>query len=288
MKKTNAFKIVGKLQSQNLTVRQRASDGESYISGRAIIISSLEGANCEFEVEFFAWQKTKAGEVSKLFTSYSNLEGLIGRTVEVTGDIRESRFYSSTTSQMFSSQRLSGRFVRGTAETTPHEASFEISGFVLQTLLEKKNKAGEIYRYDLALGHGNWDNTKMSRLVFHVKPTDVEIVRGVNGYQIGQTVLVRGDLRFFVETTTKELDNEGGFGEPVYRTYTNKISNFFITSGSAPIVTEENGMYSRDLISTLVAAYKANDAKLMAEGAAKETPATETEAKVTSKQTSLI
>lgn len=287
--RTNSFKIVGKLISQDLKIANRKDNGAGYISGKAVVVASLGGANNEFEISFFTNQTTKDGKESQLFTSYSKLGDLVGKKVEITGEIRENRFWSSTANQMVSSQQLSGRFVRGVSESTADEGSFEMGGFVVETLKEKLNKKNEVYRYDLTLGQANYGGDCINRYVVHVNPVDIDIVNGVRGYAVGQTVIIRGDLRFIVEQVTTEINNEGGFGAPVTRTYTNKQHNFFITSGSAPIMDVAKGMYPSDVIKTLVSAYKARDVELA--GKAKSSSSDDagsSDTVVTNRQTSLL
>lgn len=285
--RTNTFKVVGRLQSQDLKIGNKKSDGSAFISGKAIIVANLGGKSNEFEVSFFTNQKTKDGKESQLFTSYSKLGDLVGKKVEITGDIRESRFFSSNANQMVSAQQLSGRFVRGVSESTADEGSFEMGGFIVETLKEKTNKNNEVYRYDLALGQSNYSGNGMSRFVLHVNPADVDIVNGVKGYQVGQTVSVHGDLRFTVDVVTAEKKNEGGFGEAIVRTFTNKQHNFFITGGTAAIVDAAKGMYPMDVIKTLVAAYKAHDVELAEKGKSSSVPVEDAPV-VTNRQTSLI
>ena len=287
--RTNSFKVVGRLVSQDLKAGNRKDNGAGFISGKAVVVSNLGGKDCEFEISFFANQSTQNGKDNQLYISYSKLGELVGKKVEITGDIRESRFFSTRTNEMVSSQQLSGRFVRGMAETTADEGSFEVGGFVVESLKERRNKDNEIYRYDLALGQANYSGNGMIRLVFHVNPSDVEIVKGVSAYEVGQTVSIYGDLRFYVEKVTAEKSNEGGFGAPIVRTYVNKQHNFFITGGTAAIVAADKGMYPSDVIRNLVGAYKARDVELAANAKASgDSAPAEEEPKVSFKQTSLI
>lgn len=264
--KQNTFKVVGRLVSQDLKILNKKSDGTGFISGNIIVEANLDGAKNEFEISFYANEKTQDGKVSALYTQYSKLGELVGKKIEVSGDIRESRFWSSNANQMVSAQKLSGRFVHGVAETTNDEGTWEIGGFVVEGLKERTNKDGDIYRYDLTLGQANYRGDSMSRFVLHINPADAEIVAGVGRYSVGQTVQVNGDLRFIVTEVRSERKNEGGFGEPVVKVFTNRQRNFFITGGSAPITSVENGMYSSDIIRNLVAAYKAADVQLAEKG----------------------
>lgn len=287
--RTNLITIVGRLVSCDMKPGNRKSDGAGYVSGKATVISNIGGVDNEFEINFTTSQTTKDGKESQLYLSYMKMPELIGKKVEISGELRESRFYSSKQEQMVSGLQLSGRFVKGVAETTTDVAKFEFAGFVIEELKERLTKNNEVYRYDISLGQSNYSGTGMSKITLNVNPADVEIVRGVKGYQVGQTVRVKGNLNFLVKTVTLEAKNEGGFGEAIVRTYTNKIHNFFITGGSAPITDVANGSYPMDVIKTLIAAYKANDVKLM--DAAKNTSnhvAVESAPVITSRQTSLL
>ena len=289
--KQNTFKVVGRLVSQDLKTLNRKDNGAGFISGNIIVEANLGGAKNEFEISFYANEKTQDGKVSTLYTQYSKLGELVGKKIEVTGDMRESRFWSSNANQMVSAQKLNGRFVHGVAETTADEGTWELGGFVVEGLKERTNKDGEIYRYDLTLGQANYKGDSMSRFVLHINPSDAEIVAGVGKYSVGQTVQVNGDLRFIVTETRSERKNEGGFGEPVVRVYTNRQRNFFITGGSAPIVSIENGMYPSDIIRNLVAAYKAADVQLAEKGKSGNGGSQQEEevvTRVSNKQASLI
>ena len=112
-----------------------------------------------------------------------------------------------------------------------------------------------------------------------------DIINGVGGYEVGQTVRLNGCLVFKVETVTSESKNEGGFGQGVVRTYTNKQKNFFIEGGTAPITDETK--FDSLTISDLISAYKARDVELSEKGKNKEV-AVETTSTITKKQTSLI
>ena len=288
--KTNTFKVVGQLTQVDLKEGFR-TNGDSYISGKITIVSSIGGSNKTYEVALYANKMTAQKKENQLYISYTKLNELLNKKIEVTGEIRESRFYSSNGEQMVSSQQLSGRFVHGVAAATPDEGSFELGGFVVEELKEKTNKDGEVYRYDLTLGQVNYNGTSMQRFVVHVDPSDFEIVKGAKEYKVGQTVSINGDLDFVVEEKTVAVNREGGFGEAVTRTYINKTHCYYIKGGSAPITNVENGAYPNDLIRSLVSTYKARDVELMAKaknsGADTNAAATE-ETRLVSRQTSLI
>ena len=288
--KTNSIKIIGKLANVTIKTGNRPSDGVGYVSATATIIANLDGRDNEFEVQFYSSALTQDKKENQLYKSYIKMEDLKGKKVEVTGDIRENRFYSVRNEQMGSSQVLNGRFIRGVAESTIDTATFELGGFVACELVEKKNKAGEIYRYDLALGQANYKGDMASIFTIHVDPTDVAVVKGVQNYSAGQTVSVVGNLRFIVETVEATVNNEGGFGEPVVRVYTNRQKNFFIKTGFKPIQAGQDGFYDKETISSLIEAYKANDVEIAEKAKNKEDkPVSEKPAMNASvRQTSLI
>ena len=285
--RTNTFKVVGKLLSTNVRTGTLTSNGQDYVSVDVTIQSVIGGKTNEFEISLFANKLTKDGKPSQLYTSYSKLPELEGKKIEISGDIRENRYFSSNLNQIISTQQLSGRWVRGVAESAADEATYELGGFIVKSLVERQNKAGEVYRYDLTIAQSNYAGNGLSMFTLHVDPSRRDIISGVEGYNVGDTVRLNGSLVFTVETVTASSANEGGFGEPVTRTYTNKQKNFFIEGGSAPIA--DDTAYDNVTIKTLIDAYKANDVALSSK--ASSTPAASsatTDAPVTRRQASLI
>ena len=98
------------------------------------------------------------------------------------------------------------------------------------------NKNEEVYRYTVVLGQSNYKGDSMSLFTLHVHPSDVDVVRGVESYDVGSTIELRGRLDFSVEQNT--VTKEQAFGKPITRVYTNRQKNFYIESGSDPIVGE--------------------------------------------------
>ena len=281
----NTFKIVGRLIKAEVKLDTSSKTGQPYCSATATIQSIINGINCEYEVNFYASQMTGAGKVSTLYTTYSKMNELEGHKVEISGSIRENRYFSTTLNQLVSTQELAGRFIKGVSETTSDDATWEMSGFIAKNLVEKKNKQGEVYRYDLTLGGVGYNGSVLSLFTLHVDPSRRDIINGVENYEVGQTVRLNGSLVFKVETVTSESKNEGGFGQGVVRTYTNKQKNFFIEGGSAPITDETK--FDSLTISDLISAYKAHDVELSERSKGKEV-AVESTATITKKQTSLI
>ena len=285
----NSFKIVGKLTNADLTIGNRKSDGAQFASVKATITSSFNGKVNEYEVSFYANEKTAQGADNKLFATYSALPELVGKKVEISGSISESRFWSSKTEQMASAQVLNGRWVKGVTESSVDEANYVLGGFVANEVTQKTTKDGAVYRYDLTIAQSNYNGDNLSMFTVHVDPEDREILAGVQGYHAGDTVQVQGDLSFVVEEKVVE-DKNVGFGKPVLKKFTNITKTFRITGGSNPIHDETS--YDNAIIRTLIDAYKASDVERMTE--AKNTasaPASRpvnNPAPVTQRQTSLI
>lgn len=281
--RANSFKVVGTLASAD--VKTGVAKNGGYVSVDAIVTSEFDGRMHEYQVGFFANETTKEGAHSKLYDTYVGLKDLVNHKVEINGDIRENRYWSTNLGQLISTQLLSGRWVKSVPVTTADEGTYELGGF-FGRISEKRNKADEVYRYDVVIGQSNFNGDNMSVYTVHIDPTDREILAGVEGYSIGDTVKLKGTLAFTVETKT-EVDPNSGFGQPMMRTFTNKQRNFYITSGSNPI--EGDNAYDTVTISTLKAAYEKRDLELMS--AAKTTTVTTpvvNEAPVTRRQTSLL
>ena len=138
----NTFKIVGRLIKAEVKLDTSSKTGQPYCSATATIQSIINGINCEYEVNFYASQMTGAGKVSTLYTAYSKMNELEGHKVEISGSIRENRYFSTTLNQLVSTQELAGRFIKGVSETTSDDATWEMSGFIAKNLVEKKNKQG--------------------------------------------------------------------------------------------------------------------------------------------------
>lgn len=283
----NSVKIVGRLISTDLKPGTRKDNGQGYISGNAVVQSTLHGAVKEFEISFYTNEQTADKKPSKLYQSYAKMNELVGKKIEVSGELRENRYYSNNAKQLVSAQQISGRFVRGVSESTEDEATFELGGFVVTTLTERKNKAGEIYRYDLQLGQSNYAGNGMSMFVVSARPSDTEIIKGLrNLYNAGDTVSVNGELDWTVETVTRESDNVG-FGSGAVHTFTNRTRSFWILGGTPVIVKDEDGKYSETFIKELISAYKARDVELSAAASNKGGDVEEKQV-VTARQTSLI
>lgn len=257
--RANSFHIVGKLTNADVKTGRRATDGEEWVSTTLTISNEVNGKSNEYEVNCFSYQMTKEGKESSFFKTYSTAKELVGKTVDVSGDLAENRYYSAALNQLLNPVRLNGKFIRGVVDTTPAVAEFTLGGFLAKPLTEQVNKNEEIYRYTVVLGQSNYKGDSMSLFTLHVSPADVDVVRGVESYDVGSTIELRGRLDFSVEQNT--VTKEQAFGKPITRVYTNRQKNFYIESGSDPIVGEEE--YAPDVIQTLLAAYNAAGTEIM-------------------------
>ena len=259
--KTNQFNVVGTLKSVDLQERTSSKTGNQFVSGSILVESIIKGETNEFVIDLFANKLTADKKPSKLYENYLDLNNLIGKKIDVSGNLSENRYFSEKSNQMASRQTLSGRFIKGVVPNTADSATFSVGGFVVSNLVEKKRKDNSIYAYELTLAQANYreDNLTMFRL--QVKPEDTDIVRGIEKtYKVGDTVLISGELNFLVETTTQTIEN--AFGAPTVKTYQNRYNSFYVTGGSNP--EQGESAYSTELIQSLIAAYKAKDVEIKA------------------------
>lgn len=288
----NSVEIVGRLNDIELKEGKDKS-GKEYLSVKASVISNLQGKDNIFKIEAFTYKLTSDNKESAIYKQFIELPNATGKKVRVDGSLREVRMWSKVREQMTSFSAISARFFTVKPDSTPDTATFILSGFIVKTLEEKRNKSNEVYRYDFSLANQNYKGDNMSVFNLNVHPTDVEIRNGVANWKPGETVRVKGDLMSVEETVTVE-DKKGGFGAPIVKTYTNTLSGFYVTGGSNPFTIEE-GAYPSETIANLVAAYKAKDAEIAANAknvssnrSAASTVAEQQPAPVTARQASLI
>lgn len=288
--KNNSFKLIGTVEEVEMERKVRKTDGKAYVSGTAKVSAVINNENCEYDVSFYANEMTAENKPSQLYKTYSELDQFIGKKVEISGSIRENRFFSAKGGAMVSAQVLDGRFVKGVSSNTVDEATWELGGFVVSTLVEKKNKDNEIYRYDLMVAQPNYKEDNISIFTVHANPEQTNIIKGLQSYQASDTIILKGIMPFIITEETVEM-SDGGFGDPIVKTYKNKQKNWFVTGGSKPM--EGEAAYTSEAIQDFISAYKSRDVQLTEE-AANKTTNTEVEAPVavqhkpTTRQTSLI
>lgn len=266
---TNTFTVVGHLKE----VEYRNPDKQAeQVSARATIESEINGQTKEYEVEFFSKAVTSQGTPNKLYAAYIDLGKNIGKKIKVSGEFRENRYYSATRETVVGVNTLSGRFINYDIKDAD-AATFEFQGFVIKELSEKQNKEGEIYQYNIGIAQEGYKENTLTVINFNVStdPESSDIVNSIRDqYSLGASVTITGELDFHTEVTTSEINNEGGFGKPIVREYTNTYRNYYITGGSAPFLPDdEKAFYNDEQIAALVAAYKAHDVELTKEASEK-------------------
>lgn len=291
LQRKNTFKIVGTLTDITKTTQgMHTSNGMPYIHATLLIRSSINNEMNDFEIDFWANQNTATGKANPTYSTLMSIEKYKGQRVSVTGRIVENRFYSARRNQVSSSQRLSGSFISLAKATDIDAATWEVSGFVYESLTERKNKNNEIYAYELKLGQSNYQGNNMSIMTFQINPAQMAIAKGAGNYQKGQTVDLHGILNFKVTQTTKTENSEGGFGEPITRTYTDTIRNYYISGGSAPYTDDTR--YDNDTIHALVESYNAETVNIEEKGKERAASVASTEdasqSAITSSQASLV
>lgn len=281
---TNTFTIVGRLI--NAEVKETSRNNVDRINVTLSIKSTIGGAEKDYEVFASASKLTRDGKVSQLYTTYAKLPELINKKIQVDGSIRASRFFSTRDQKLIDYQSLSGRWIKGVPESETDTATYELGGFVVSPLAEKKKKDGSVYKHELKIGQTDYNN-QLQVITVDINPEEVNFVQGASKYLVGDTVFIKGLLDFY--TVQQVSQTQGGFGD-MSRTYTNHIHNYFLVGGSDPMDKSDARAYSSELIRSLIEAYKAHDVEL--ENAAKErgsaAPAVTETPVITSRQTSLL
>lgn len=255
MFKQNQINIVGILSKAEVKLGKMKEKGNDYVSVKAEVVSTFDGVDHTYEIEFFSSAVKADGKENKLYSIYSKMNELEGQTVQVSGSLRENLFYSSKTKEVSSSIKLIGRFINAAPSNTPHAGTFTLGGVILTTLGERTNKNQEIYKYDFKLGQANYNENNLSAFVVSVKPDAHDIIKGIRAqYPIGTAVSIHGVLDFIVTENTVE-DKNIAFGQPVFRVYRNYSKNLYMTGGSKPL-TDPEEIYAPDVLSELCAAYK--------------------------------
>ena len=301
MYKNNSFEIVGTLTQILESKEGRFSNGNEYISVKALISSTIDNKEHEFTVEFFTNKLTQDKVESKLYHDYANIGSLVNHRVSVSGQLRENRFFSTKGKKVTSNVTLAARFI-SKSNTNEDYAKFTLGGFIVRSLEEKKNKNGEIYAYSLELGEANYKEDNMFVFKVLIDPKDPhfkEIMDGVKTYKLGDTVELYGNISSELQINTVEAKNVA-FGQAPTRVYRNRLFGLYLESGTQPLpavdpITQEANpdKYSKEEISNLANAYKAQSVELERQGNEKLGASLEVAEKplgsnITENQTSLI
>lgn len=260
--KQNSFKIVGDLVEVNLEQKLSQRSGKDFISGKIVVKSTIEGKTQLTEVELYSNKFKQDGTPNKLFETYATLEALLNKRVRVSGELGESRFFSTQSSQLVSTTVNRGRYVAPADTGEGDTADFAFAGYLVKPLYEKLSKEGDLVGYEMVIAQANWNNTKPTVIKFAVDKGNKAAVGAIQRlYEKGMTVSVRGNVS--VVTQDIEKVEETAFGEST-RVYHNTYKNYLIKTGSQPL---DKGAYAPQDILELNRAYE--DDGLAIENAAK-------------------
>lgn len=285
--KINRVQVIGTLAEVDTQTRTTA-DGRTYVSGKIVVKVNRNEVENLVEMRVFAFEKTKEGAISKLFTNYTGLEKLLFKRVNATGELREESFVRQDgTLQKFNSINL--KFINDARSTDVDCAKFDFSGFVTKAIYERRNKNDELLGYKLEVAQENYNGTSMQVIRFDIDAKDTNIQSAVDTfYTVGSTVEFNGIISYI--TTTETRTEEQAFGDPIVKTFTRSDKAFTITGGKEAYDPEDPSSYPMNEIQKLVEAYKQADTdRINAAKLASEAPATNRVAEVTKTRiTSLI
>lgn len=257
----NKVEVVGTLTEVDTQIRA-TSDGRNYISGKIVVKTIQNDIESLIEMRIMAFEKTKTGEISKLFTTYSGLSSLLFKRVKVQGELREDSFVGQD-GILHKYNSIYVKFVNNARDTDLDCATFEYSGFVTKSIYERRNKEDELLGYKLEVAQANYNSTNIQVLRFDIDAQDVNIQSAIDTYYtVGSTVMFSGIISYITSVETKI--EEQAFGDPVVRTFTRSEKSYRITGGREAFGEEDPDTYSSEEISSLVAAYKAADADRIA------------------------
>jgi hypothetical protein len=248
--KQNSFKIVGELVEVNLEQKTSPRSGKDFISGKIVIKSLVDGRQQLTEVELYSNKFKQDGTGNKLFETYANLGALLNKRVRVSGELGESRFFSTQSSQLVSTTVNRGRYVAPADTNEKDVADFSFSGYIIKPLYEKNSKDGDLVAYEMVVAQANWNNTKPTLIKFTIDKTNKTAVNAIQRlYEKGMTVSVRGTVS--VVTEDVQVAEQTAFGEST-RVYHNTYKNYLIQTGSQPL---DKGAYAPQDILELARAY---------------------------------
>jgi len=260
--KQNSFKIVGELVEVNLEQKLSQRSGKDFISGKIVVKSTIEGKTQLTEVELYSNKFKQDGTPNKLFETYATLGALLNKRVRVSGELGESRFFSTQSAQLVSTTINRGRYVAPADTGEADTADYSFAGYIIKPLYEKLSKDGDLVGYEMVVAQANWNNTKPTVIKFAVDKTNKTAITAIQRlYEKGMTVSVRGNVS--VVTQDIEKVEETAFGEST-RVYHNTYKNYLIKTGSQPL---DKGAYTPQDILELNRAYE--DDGLAIENAAK-------------------
>ena len=276
--KFNKVTVKGTLAEVDTKISTTAA-GKKYIGGKIVVRVVQDGVENLIDMKIFAFEMTKANTVSKLFTAYTKLEGMLNKRVAVEGEFREDKMVDQGSGSIRAFNTISAKFINELRGDEPDCATFEFNGFVVKELYERRNKEDELYGYRIEVGQSNYNDTMLQVLRFDVDKNDVNIATAIqSNYLTGLTVTFYGTLSQITRTEVKV--EETAFGDPVTETKVYTDRAYRIRSGNQPLEEGDPNAYTMDEINTFIEAYKKDNedriekAKNGGEEAVSETPAT--------------
>lgn len=259
--KFNKVTVKGTLAEVNTEVKT-SSDGRKYIGGKIVVRVVQDSVENLIDMKIFAFEMTKANTVSKLFTAYTKLEGLLNKRVAVEGEFREDKMVDQSSGSIRAFNTISAKFINELRGDEPDCATFEFNGFVVKELYERRNKEDELYGYRIEVGQSNYNDTMLQVLRFDVDKNDVNIATAIQAnYLTGMTVTFYGTLSQITRTETKV--EETAFGDPVSKTKVYTDRAYRIKSGNQPLDEGDPNAYTMDEINSFIEAYKKdNEARI--------------------------
>lgn len=265
--KLNKVFIVGTVVEVNTQVRE--GNGKKYVNGKVVIKTTINDVENLIDCKVLAFEKTKSGEISKMFTNYCGLDGYLNKRVRVSAELAENFIPDQTNGTLKKFNQVNLKFINPAKSDDVDTATFEFNGFVVKPIYERKNKDDETIGYRIEIAQANYNNSNIQVIRFDVNAQDVNIVNAIEAnYEAGATVEISGMLSSI--STTETRTEEVAFGEPVVKTFVNTNRQYRITGGKEVIGEESPDYYPPEEIKQLVAAYKQADVERLAKAKEKE------------------
>lgn len=255
--KINKVYIVGEVEEVATEIRT-TNDGRTYINGKIVVKSIVNGTENLIDVKVLAFEKTKSGETNRLYTNYTKLDSFLHKKVTISGELRDGSMVNNQ-GNLIHFNEIYLRFINPAKSDAVDTATFEYSGFVVKALYERKNKDDELLGYRIEVAQANYNDTAMSVLRFDVDKQDVNIAQAIEAnYETQTTVSFSGVINYISisETRTEEV----AFGAATPKTFVRSEKVFRITGGKEPYGEDDPAAYTAEEIQKFVADYKAADA----------------------------
>ena len=269
--KTNKVFVIGTVEEVNTLIRT-SGNGKEYINGKIVVKTEVDGKPTMVELKVLAFAKNKNGEDNKMFLTYKTLDGMRGKRVKITGELREGSMIKQDGGSVIHFNEIYLKFINPARTDDIDCSTFEFSGFVVKPICERRNKDDEILGYRIEVAQANYDNTNIQVIRFDIDKNDVNIAQAIEAnYLPGATVSFNGTLSYssHVETRTEEV----AFGEPVVKSYVQTEKSYRITSGQEAFPEDGPDTYRPDEIKKYIEAYKAADVARLEKQVADSAPA---------------